>query len=104
MCLSMVQEHKCVLDSCRSLEMEGFHVTYLPVQSNGVIDLKVRTYEVSGVFERLETARYAVVILSVCPSVPLVSADKVDECTIILFCQLVHIIQPRSELCAEFCE
>ena len=40
----MVQEHKCVLDSCRSLEMEGFHVTYLPVQSNGVIDLKVSTH------------------------------------------------------------
>ena len=30
-----------MLDSCRSLEMEGFQVTYLPVQSNGVIDLKV---------------------------------------------------------------
>lgn len=33
-------EHKCVLDSCRSLEGEGFKVTYLPVQSNGIIDLK----------------------------------------------------------------
>lgn len=34
-------EHKCVLDSCRALEMEGFRVTYLPVQKNGLIDLKV---------------------------------------------------------------
>lgn len=34
-------EHKCVLDSCRILEMEGFEVTYLPVQSNGIIDLKM---------------------------------------------------------------
>ncbi|RLV92839.1 hypothetical protein DV515_00013631 [Chloebia gouldiae] len=33
-------EHKCVLDSCRSLETEGFHITYLPVKKNGLIDLK----------------------------------------------------------------
>ncbi|GAA5842190.1 hypothetical protein JCM11251_000122 [Rhodosporidiobolus azoricus] len=33
-------EHKCVLDSCRILQDEGFEVTYLPVQQNGVIDLK----------------------------------------------------------------
>jgi len=33
-------EHKCVLDSCRNLEKEGFQVTYLPVQKNGLIDLK----------------------------------------------------------------
>ncbi|PWZ01786.1 hypothetical protein BCV70DRAFT_198077 [Testicularia cyperi] len=33
-------EHKCVLDSCRRLQEEGFEVTYLPVQSNGLIDLK----------------------------------------------------------------
>ncbi|KAL8815981.1 MAG: hypothetical protein Q9223_004939 [Gallowayella weberi] len=33
-------EHKCVLDSCRHLQEEGFEITYLPVQHNGVIDLK----------------------------------------------------------------
>lgn len=32
-------EHKCVLDSCRALESEGFEVTYLPVQPNGLISL-----------------------------------------------------------------
>lgn len=33
-------EHKCVLDSCRALENEGYRVTYLPVQANGIIELK----------------------------------------------------------------
>ncbi|TCD68448.1 cysteine desulfurase [Steccherinum ochraceum] len=33
-------EHKCVLDSCRKLQEEGFDVTYLPVQTNGIIDMK----------------------------------------------------------------
>lgn len=32
-------EHKCVLDSCRHLQDEGFEVTYLPVQQNGLIDM-----------------------------------------------------------------
>jgi cysteine desulfurase len=32
-------EHKCVLDSCRVLQDEGFEVTYLPVQTNGLIDM-----------------------------------------------------------------
>ncbi|KAI9296804.1 mitochondrial cysteine desulfurase [Neoconidiobolus thromboides FSU 785] len=34
-------EHKCVLDSCRVLQEEGFEITYLPVQSNGLVDLKL---------------------------------------------------------------
>ncbi|KAI0093899.1 cysteine desulfurase NFS1 [Irpex rosettiformis] len=33
-------EHKCVLDSCRKLQEEGFDVTYLPVQQNGIIRLE----------------------------------------------------------------
>ncbi|KAI8905868.1 pyridoxal phosphate-dependent transferase [Gorgonomyces haynaldii] len=33
-------EHKCVLDSCRVLQEEGFEVTYLPVKQNGLIDLE----------------------------------------------------------------
>ncbi|XAR51416.1 Biotin synthase [Bertholletia excelsa] len=32
-------EHKCVLDSCRHLQQEGFEVTYLPVGSDGIVDL-----------------------------------------------------------------
>lgn len=37
--ITVCTEHKCVLDSCRHLEDEGFTVTYLPVQTNGIIDL-----------------------------------------------------------------
>jgi cysteine desulfurase len=33
-------EHKCVLDSCRALEGEGFRITYLPVNTNGLIELE----------------------------------------------------------------
>ncbi len=39
--ITVVTEHKCVLDSCRQLEQEGFEVTYLPVLKNGIIDLDV---------------------------------------------------------------
>src|SRR5882757_5216772 len=38
--VTTVTEHKCVLDTCRHLEQNGFDVTYLPVQKNGLIDLE----------------------------------------------------------------
>lgn len=37
---SFLQEHKCVLDSCRVLSGEGFKVTYLPVNKGGLVDLE----------------------------------------------------------------
>ena len=33
-------EHKAVLDTCRELERQGFEVTYLDPEKNGLIDLK----------------------------------------------------------------
>ena len=38
--ITCATEHKCVLNSCRHLEQEGFKVTYLPVKPNGIIDLQ----------------------------------------------------------------
>lgn len=38
--ITVVTEHKCVLDTARHLEEEGFEVTYLPVQPSGLIDLE----------------------------------------------------------------
>ncbi|PIV16771.1 MAG: IscS subfamily cysteine desulfurase [Flavobacteriales bacterium CG03_land_8_20_14_0_80_35_15] len=37
--ITVSTEHKAVLDTCKDLERKGFEVTYLPVQSNGIIDL-----------------------------------------------------------------
>ena len=33
-------EHKAILDTCRQLEREGFEVTYLDPEPNGLVDLK----------------------------------------------------------------
>ena len=39
--ITVKTEHKAVLDTMRELEREGFEVTYLDVQENGLIDLNV---------------------------------------------------------------
>ena len=38
--ITAVTEHKAVLDSCKRLEKNGYRVTYLPVQKDGLIDLE----------------------------------------------------------------
>jgi cysteine desulfurase len=37
--ITMKTEHKAVLDTCRQLEREGFEVTYLDPQENGLLDM-----------------------------------------------------------------
>ena len=37
--ITLKTEHKAVLDTCRELERQGFEVTYLDVQDNGLVDL-----------------------------------------------------------------
>ncbi len=39
--ITVKTEHTAVLDTCRELERQGFEVTYLPVQDNGLLDLDV---------------------------------------------------------------
>lgn len=52
-------EHKCVLDSCRHLQDEGFEVTYLPVQNNGLVDIEQLEREI-----RPETAIVSVMFVN----------------------------------------
>src|SRR6202166_2650346 len=37
--ITAATEHKAILDTCKRLEKEGYKVTYLPVETNGLIDL-----------------------------------------------------------------
>lgn len=37
--ITVATEHKCVINSVRDLEQEGFEVTFLPVKKDGLIDL-----------------------------------------------------------------
>jgi cysteine desulfurase len=37
--ITLQTEHKCVLDACRHLEVEGFKITYLTPKKNGEVDL-----------------------------------------------------------------
>ena len=39
--ITLKTEHKAVLDTCRELERQGFEVSYLDVQSDGLLDLDV---------------------------------------------------------------
>ncbi|MFM8186350.1 MAG: IscS subfamily cysteine desulfurase, partial [Alphaproteobacteria bacterium] len=39
--ITLTTEHKCVINSCRDLEQEGFKITFLPVQKNGLVDLNM---------------------------------------------------------------
>src|SRR4051794_32932970 len=37
--ITAVTEHKAVLDTCKRMEKNGFRVTYMPVQKDGLVDL-----------------------------------------------------------------
>lgn len=39
-------EHKCVLETCRSLQSEGYQVVFVPVLSNGIVDMNFLKKEI----------------------------------------------------------
>lgn len=82
-------EHKCVLDSCRVLEAEGFDITYLPVRTNGLIDLEVHLLNIqtdhlqhiSNILKIINKLRVCVQLLeaSIRPDTSLVSVMSVNN-------------------------
>src|SRR5262249_39872788 len=36
--VTLATEHKCVLESCRALEREGFRLSFVPVDRGGLVD------------------------------------------------------------------
>jgi cysteine desulfurase len=46
--ITAATEHKAILDTCKRLEKEGLRVTYLPVQTNGLIDLDQLRAAITG--------------------------------------------------------
>jgi cysteine desulfurase len=45
--VTLQTEHKCVLESCKALERDGFAVTWLPVEPNGLVSLSALAEAVS---------------------------------------------------------
>ncbi len=39
--ITLATEHKCVINSCRQMEQEGFEVTFLSVKEDGLVDLNL---------------------------------------------------------------
>jgi len=46
--ITISTEHKCVIESCRSLELEKFNVTMLKPESNGIVDLQKLTEAITN--------------------------------------------------------
>ncbi len=46
--ITAATEHKAILDTCKRLEKDGFRVTYLPLQTNGLIDLDALREAITG--------------------------------------------------------
>jgi cysteine desulfurase len=58
--ITVQTDHKCVLDSCRHLSTRGWDITYLPVKSNGLIDLQ----QLAGAIRPNETALVSVMMVN----------------------------------------
>lgn len=85
-----------MLDSCRILASEGFSITYLPVQANGIVDLEVRRSSA-----HVQLRSFCMFYNSPCPCVQLLEASIRPDTSLLSVMTInneIGVKQPMKEI------